>query len=205
MSQWTARIGDPIVGGQCPTFDDIGQCRKELQQFTNTMFEDNTSNRWNRKVGKLLVLASLLRWDQFCEVPRSKKRGGPRLVRRPSRPPLCLFFRPRSSLCLSHQASIGESWRMQHNVQQLESCHLIRLPSTQPASPPNREILPCGGGENSKKILHGGATGSGILMDPRCFVSHFNALASATQNIQMSLQLQQHAINDTLHHQRCEN
>ncbi|KAG7361851.1 hypothetical protein IV203_036952 [Nitzschia inconspicua] len=60
-----------------------------------------------------------------------------------------------------------------------------------------------GGGENAKKALCGGATGTGILMDPRCFVTHFNALSSVTQNIHMNLQHQQHAINDirstTLH------
>lgn len=61
-----------------------------------------------------------------------------------------------------------------------------------------------GGGENAKKALCGGATGTGILMDPRCFVSHFNALSSVTQNIHMNLQHQQHAINDIRHYMKCE-
>jgi hypothetical protein len=44
--------------------------------------------------------------------------------------------------------------------------------------------------------LYGGENGKGILMDPRCFVDHFNALASVTQAMHMNLQHQNHMIND---------
>ncbi|CAB9527068.1 expressed unknown protein [Seminavis robusta] len=38
--------------------------------------------------------------------------------------------------------------------------------------------------------------GNQILIDPRCFVDHFNALASVTQSIHMNVQRQQHMLND---------
>lgn len=60
VSGWTARIGDPIVGGQPPTFDDIEGNRKELQQFTNLLFEDDTVNHWDPKVRELSVMTLLL-------------------------------------------------------------------------------------------------------------------------------------------------
>jgi hypothetical protein len=40
-------------------------------------------------------------------------------------------------------------------------------------------------------------------MDPRCFVDHFNALASVTQNIHMNVQRLQHTVNDIRRNQQC--
>lgn len=71
VSGWMTKIGNPIVSGQPPSFDDIEGNRQELLQFTDTLCEDDTSKRWNPKVRELLVMTLLLRCDQFCEVSRS--------------------------------------------------------------------------------------------------------------------------------------
>ena len=60
VSEWTAKIGDLIVGGQPPTFADIKGDKEELKQFTSMSFEDDMGNRWNPKVRELLVMALLL-------------------------------------------------------------------------------------------------------------------------------------------------
>jgi hypothetical protein len=41
-----------------------------------------------------------------------------------------------------------------------------------------------------------GRDGKEIMMDPRCFIDHFNTLATTTQSIYMEMQNQKHAIND---------
>lgn len=97
-------------------------------------------------------------------------------------------------------------WRKQVHV---KSCSAIGklltafLKCNLPVLPIGKFSL-CGGGENAKKVLHGGVTGTGIPMDPRCFSDHFSTLASVTQNIHMNLQHQQHMINDMRNHLRCE-
>mgnify|MGYP005840960607 CR=1 FL=1 len=94
VSKWTAKIGDLIVGGQPSTFNDIGgyfgtplsssvnpedHCvagalvfgdREKLQYFTDVLFEDNVCRRWSPKVRELLVMALLLRYEQFLDVLR---------------------------------------------------------------------------------------------------------------------------------------
>jgi hypothetical protein len=57
VSKWTAKIGDIIVGGQPPTFDDIGDNLEELKRFTSVLFEDDVGGRWNPKVREILVMA----------------------------------------------------------------------------------------------------------------------------------------------------
>lgn len=56
-SKWTSKIGDLVVGGQPPTFNDIEGKHEELQQCTNVLFEDDVTGRWNPKVRELLVMA----------------------------------------------------------------------------------------------------------------------------------------------------
>ena len=90
VSKWTAKIGDLIVGGQPPTFDDIGGYfgtpspdsedgalpagalvdgdREKLQRFTSVSFEDDASGCWNPKVRELSVMTLLLRCEQFLDV-----------------------------------------------------------------------------------------------------------------------------------------
>lgn len=87
-SRFAARIGDAIIGGQSPTFDDIGghhrtnspdedripalvdADRAKLRRFTSVSFEDDADNHWHPKVRELLAMTLLLRCEQFCDVLR---------------------------------------------------------------------------------------------------------------------------------------
>ena len=71
VSKWTANLGELIAGGQLPTFDDIETDADVLKKFTNVPFEEDTDRRWNPKARELLVMALLLRHDQFCDVLES--------------------------------------------------------------------------------------------------------------------------------------
>lgn len=67
-SKWTAKIGDSIIGGQPPTFDDIESDPDTLRRFTNVLFKDDANGHWSPKTRELLVMALLLRHDQFVDI-----------------------------------------------------------------------------------------------------------------------------------------
>ena len=68
VSKWATKIGDSIIGGQPPTFDDIESDPDTLGKFTNMLFEDDANGHWSPKARELLVMALLLRHDQFVEI-----------------------------------------------------------------------------------------------------------------------------------------
>lgn len=199
VSKWTAKIGDLIIGGQPPTFNDMEGDLEELNQFTSVLFEDDTSGRWDPKVRELLVIALLLRYDQFCEVLRSHPEATLNVETHPG----TLYDTDVTNSSLRNHLFVR---RVEQAMEKAGVCEVMfgswkRLASKAflsrniPGIPIEKFPL-YGGGENAKKTLYGGANGNGILMDPRCFVDHFNALASVTQSINMKLQQQQHMIND---------
>ena len=221
VSRWMARIGDLIVGGQPPTFDDIEGNRKKLQQFTNLLFEDDTANRWDPKVRELLVMTLLLRCDQFCEVLRSHPEAMIEVTDVDVTEQVkALGIDMEDSFTTNHSFDCPPVRdhlfvrRVKQALEKSDACETMfnnwKVEARMAFLKRNLPALPienfssCGGGENTKKTLCGGATGTGILMDPRCFVDHFNALSSVTQNIHMNQQHQQHAINDMRNHLHCD-
>jgi hypothetical protein len=202
VSKWTAKIGDIIVGGQPPTFDDIEDNLEELKLFTSALFDDDVSERWNPKVREILVMALLLRYDQFCEVLQSHPEayapehlpeayatdvidGGEGVIYYP-------IVRDHLFVCRVKQALVKagatcdnmfSSWKL--------NARMAFLSRNIPGIP------------IQKFPLYGGECGD-IRMDPRCFVDHFNALASVTQSMHMELQNQKHMINDLRNSSRHE-
>ncbi|CAB9513877.1 expressed unknown protein [Seminavis robusta] len=183
LANWTFKIGETIVGGQPPTFDDIETDVDTLKKFTNVLFEDDVEKLWNPKVRELLVMTLLLRYNEFCEIlechPLAKlveddvSQGFTSSTVRDN-PFLC---RIHQALVKVHAEDLLSSW-----TDEARKAFLAR----------NMPGLPI---ENFS--LYGGASiGNQILIDPRCFVDHFNALASVTQSIHMNVQRQQHMLND---------
>jgi hypothetical protein len=187
VSKWTAKIGDIIVGGQPPTFDDIGDNLEELKQFTSVLFEDDVGERWNSKVREILVMALLLRYTQFCRVLQSHPEAEPNVVYEPVIDGDVVDWFPivgnHLFVCRVKQAleKVGACSTMFENWQlNARTAFMSR----------NIPGIPI-----EKFPLYGGNI-EDIRMDPRCFVDHFNALASVTQCIQLELQHQKHLIND---------
>jgi len=68
ISKWTASFGDAFAGGQPPAFDDITTEVEHLRCFADALFEDDPLGRWKPKTRESLVIALLLRCDQFCDI-----------------------------------------------------------------------------------------------------------------------------------------
>jgi len=187
VSKWTATIGGKAVGGQPPTFDDIETEVDDLKRFTNVLFEDDTSDRWNPKVRELLVMALLLRYEQFCDVVRSH---------------------PEATVAVAvdvdadfdaNTSSLRDHLFLCRVNQALEKARVCKdmfgnwiVEARRAFLSRNIPGIPIG----KFSLYDGGKDGNPILMDPRCFVDHFNALALVTQSIHMDLQHQKHMLND---------
>jgi hypothetical protein len=195
VSKWTARIGDITVGGQPPTFDDIENYLEVLKRFTSALFDDDKSERWDSKVREILVMALLLRYNQFCEVLQSHPEAEPDVVYEPVIDGDVVDWFPivgnHLFVCRVKQAlkKVGACSTMFENWQlNARNAFLSR----------NIPGIPI-----QKFPLYGGNV-EDIRMDPRCFVDHFNALASVTQSMQFELRHQKHLINDLRRHSQLE-
>ena len=189
VSGWTAKVGDIILGGQPTTFSDIEGDTSKLKQFTDILFEDDKSENWDPKVRELLVMALLLRFDQFLDVFESNpdiklKVSGDTCLRDRFSGDHLFICRVKKAL---DRAQVGEvqfdGW-----ISESRSAFMSR----------NIPGIPI-----EKFPLYGGK-GDQIMMDPRCFVDHFNVLASVTQNINVNVQRLQHMVNDIRRNQQSE-
>jgi hypothetical protein len=71
LAGWVTKNGEHVMGGQPVTFDDITEDVDVLRKFTNAIFENDTEGRWHPKVRELLVMTLLLRYDQFIDILHS--------------------------------------------------------------------------------------------------------------------------------------
>lgn len=191
-SKWTAKIGDSMVGGQPPTLDDIEEDVGGLKRFTDTLFEGHVCCRWDLKVRELLVMALLLRCDQFLEVLESHPEATPKVTDDGFAGSRHRFARDHLFVCRVKQALDGarvgevqfDGW-----VFEARNAFMTRnLPGI-----PIEKFSLCGGNKND------------VRMDPRCFVDHFNALASSVtqNNTHVNVQRLQHTVNDEHQNQQC--
>lgn len=194
LSMWTTKIGNTLMGGQPPCFDDIDTDPETLKKFTDTLFEDDVEKRWHPKVRELLVMTLLLRYDQFVDVLQSHpyaKIGMDENEIRPDEAPVslderlvCSSVRDNPFICRVNQAlEKACGTEMFHNwIKESQKAFLSRNAPSLPI-----EIFP---------LYSGDATGREILIDPRCFVDHVNAIASIVQVNHMELQRHRHMLND---------
>ena len=219
-SRWMHRIGDAIHGGQPPTFDDIGgyhgssssfsppssqdsnnvvatvlanASHDKLRKFVNVLFEDDAEQRWHPKVGELLVITLLLRCDQFCVVLRRHPQAHIPDSFKSYNPSCSRFDANHSQDCTAIQdhlfvcrvkwalekAGVDEcmfndsGWCKCARSAFIE-CNLIAIPC----------LSLCDG--NNKWIM----------MDPRCFIDHFNAISSLAQSTHHVIQQLRRQLND---------
>ena len=215
LSKWTAGIDDPIMGGQPPTFDDIGghsgtipsdlQDRvttvltdgnsKELKMFTSVLFEADANNHWHPKVRELLVMALLLQHEQFCDVPRKHpdawipdalERCNP-ITHNSNRSHDCTTIRDHLFVCRVERAleKAGVDKSMFANW---TSCAHSAFLERNVTAIPIQKFSSCScGGDNNR-----------ILLDPRSVAGHFNTLASTTQSTHVIVQQQRQQLNDLM-------
>jgi hypothetical protein len=215
LSRWSHRIGDVIHGGQPPSFDDIGGYhgsptpppsqdsdavatalvdanRDKLRQFADVLFEDDVKQCWHPKVRELLVMTLLLCYDQFCAVLRKHPQayiiGLSFKSYNPSDPRFNIDHSLDYTTIQDHlfvcrvkrvleKAGVDEvvfnDWGKCARSAFIER-NLITIPD-----------LSLYGGNNKR-----------IMMDPRCFIDHFNALSSLAQSTHHVVQQLRRQLND---------
>jgi len=202
VANWTTKIGDTIVGGQPPTFDDIETDVGKLKQFTSVLFEDDPKRNWNPKVRELLVMALLLRYNDFVEVLTSHPFATDVVDENP---------------IYSQASQASHVYSSQHTYESLPGCSSVltnpficrinqiaqRVSAEKSFSfwvketrkaflNKNMPALPI---ENFSLYSDSPYNGKEILMDPRCFTDHFNSLATLVQSQHMEQQRQGHVLN----------
>ena len=194
LSGWTTKIGETTVGGQPPTFDDIDTDVDKLKKFTDVIFEDDTHGRWHPKVRELLVMTLLLRYDQFVDILQSHPFS--RLVEDcdGNDHHTCSSVRDNLFICRVNRAllKVGGVPNSQDSLDSFthEFSSWVRE-ARRAFAARNAPGLPI-------EVLrsYDASFGKRFLMDTRCLVDHFNALASVAQASHMELQHQRHMLND---------
>lgn len=155
------------------------------------IFEDDEDERWHPKVRELLVMALLLRCDQFVDISQSHPFA--KLVEGfldDGVPQDCCtcstvwdnLFLSRLDQALEKACGCDRDRMFSNWVSEARKAFLSR----NAPGPPTEPFRFCGGDSHD------------ILMDPRCFTDHFNAVASTAQANHMELQHHRHPLNDIL-------
>jgi len=168
--------------------------RDGLQRFCNMLFEDDATGRWSPKARELLVSSLFLRCEQFCNVLR-KHPGAcvPEATFESWNPWEDRFHLDRSCQCNSIKDNLFvcrvlralekaevPKWQFNSWCKCARSAFLERNVHAMPSPP----FPLCG--EKGKKML----------MDPRCFANHMDAIASFTQSTHVIVHNLRHQVDD---------
>jgi len=201
VAKWTTKSCDTIVGGQPPTFDDIETDVDTLKEFTSVLFEDDIKGNWNPKVRELLVMTLLLRYKEFSEVLESHPFATKVVEENPNQvpssqqsnesfEPTCSTVSNNPFICRIVQATERVSAEKSFLIWVKEARQAF-LQRNMPAIPIKNFSLYSGSPFDGKEML----------MDPRCFVDHFNIMATTVQSLHMKVLRQGHVINSIQHGQ----
>jgi hypothetical protein len=207
LSRWSHRIGDVIHGGQPPAFDDIlgyhgfstppllqdskavatalvNANRDKLRQFTDVLFEDDAEQRWHPKV-------LLLRYDQFCAVLRKHPQA--------YIPDAFKHYNPSDPrFDINHSLDYNT---IQDNLFMCQVKRALEKAGVDEVVFNKWGECACSAFIERNLIaipdlsLYGG-NNKRIMMDPRCFIDHFNALLSLAQPTYHVVQHLRRQLND---------
>lgn len=166
LSNWTAKIGDTICGGQPPTLNSIPD-QELLDNFVTRLFAQdvgpNNNPQWKPLSRRMLVASLFRHYDEFLSVIREH--------------PLDTFKEPNDHLfvsrisCCLKACKISEetflSWR--------KAVQRDFVNSNLPALP--IESFPRDLFEDQSPLAK-------IMLDPRNFIDHFNGLVVSYQSLQ---------------------
>ena len=190
LSRWTAKSGETTIGGQPPSFSDIRTHVPMLRKFTDEIFKDDVEFHWHPKVREILIVNMLLRYDQFVEVLKGNLNNAT-LLREENR--FDAVSPVKENLFLSRLAQAlakvnDEEWNDKHILAYWKD------EATEAFLSRNGNAIPIQMFPLYKTT--GPTTIPNFTMDSRCFVDHFNELASVTRSNQMELQRHRHLLND---------
>ena len=160
VSGWTAKIGDVVCGGQPPNLADIHTSRELLQPFVSHLFINDSDNQWSPLVRDLLVASMLRHYDEFCAILKAE----------PDNKFECLdshlfVARIKEKLYLAGATdAIFEEWKKETRLGFFNR----NLPALAITNYP-RHL-----GDVSNPFHQ-------VMLDPRCFVDHINALSAHYQ------------------------
>ena len=157
MSGWTAKIGDVVVGGQPPILDDIVTSPEKVAPFVSHVFINDVNHGWPQRVRELLVASIFRHYDEFCSV----------LALHPDNKFECLenhlfVATIKEKLSLAGVTDdVFDAWRKEVRVgffnRNLPALAIQRFPHHL--------------GDVNNPF-------SQVMMDPRCFMDHFNSLSA---------------------------
>lgn len=162
LSNWTCKIGECVAGGQPPSVDDISTHPEQMQAFVDQLFWHDCDNMFPEGV-RLLLVGSLLRhYDGFCDLLKSH--------------PLGTFGDPCDHLFVSTVAGC-----LQKAGVSKETFCAWKKEVKEGFFNRNAIALPI---ENfPRELLESSFCTGKLLMDPRCFVDHFNTLAQSVMSL----------------------
>ena len=175
ISGWTAKIGDTTVGGQPPSLRDIHTSPDLLEPFVAHVFIHDTSNGWHPTIRELLVASMLRHYDDFCALLQQEPEN--RFERVEDH-----FFVATIQDKLQASGVDGatfEAWKKEVRIGFFNK----NLPALAIQDFP-RHL-----GDTANPFHQ-------IMMDPRCFVDHFNSLAAHYMGLHSQVCQQQTSIGN---------
>ena len=164
LANWTTKCGGEIIGGNPPNLDDIHTKPELLDGFVDCIFQNDVTEMWPRHIRYLLVGALLRHYDEFCGCLSAH--------------PKHLYDNLENHLFISKVKnalrSCGvddatfDAWKEEVGIgfwsRNCQSLVISRMPA---------------------QLLDGSPHPSrSVMMDPRCFMDHFNDLARSMMTLQ---------------------
>ena len=173
MSGWTAKVGDTTVGGQPPTLLDVHTDCHLLQPFISHLFINDSKNQWSPIIRELLVASLFRHYDEFCDILRQEPDSRFECLENHL---FVATIKEKLGYAGVSEATF-EAWRKEVQTGFF-----------------NRN-LPALAIQNWPRHLNDRTNPfHQVMMDPRCFVDHFNSLAAHYTSLHSQSCQQQSAI-----------
>ena len=175
MSGWTAKVADIVVGGQPPNLRDIHTEPHLLGAFISHLFIHDAGNNWSPLIRELLVASMLRHYDEFCSILQTEPDGKFACLENH------LFVATiQERLAMAGVSNnVFDAWRKEVQVgffnRNLPALAIQNFP---------RHL-----GDVSNPFHQ-------VMVDPRCFIDHFNSLAAHYMGLHSQVSQQQTAIGN---------
>lgn len=156
VSGWTAKAGDTIMGGLSVVLSDLTTDPMSLNMFVDAIFEADYDGIWKQEVREMSFTSMLRHYDDFVDVLK--------------RHPYNTYDDPARHLFIGRLDKIMADLEISQ-----ETFQQWKIEAKKAFNQKNLPALPI------ERICNGHTetpTFKDIAMDPRCFIDHFNTLAT---------------------------
>lgn len=175
VSGWTAKIGETVMGGIPPSLDDVRVENDKLNVFVEHLFIKDVNNHWSQPIRQILVATLLRHYEEFENTIAMEPSGD---FQDPSKHLFVACIKQKL-----YEAGVETELFHQWQEQVKEGFFNRNLPALP------IQNFPRGMGDVNNPFHN-------VVLDPRCFTDHINALTQQYMALHGSVVTLQGTVNN---------